>query len=91
MCARSYSTHTYMHSWTSTAKALVLGAFTIMLCNALLDLYDNRLTTTISQNSELVGAARSKRRSEQLQTQKQPVSSDTVTDIQNARLESAHE
>ena len=47
MCARSYFTHRYMHSWASTVKALVLGAFTILSCNALLDLYDKRLTTTL--------------------------------------------
>jgi hypothetical protein len=80
-----------MHSWASTVKALVLGAFTILSCNALLDWYDKRLTTTISQSSELVGAVRSKRRNVHLQTQKQPVPSYTTTDIQNARLESAHE
>ena len=90
MRAHTSRTHIRIHG-SCTVKALVHGAFTILLCNALLDLYDKRLATTISQSSELVGAVRSKRRNVHLQTQKQPVPSDTTTDIQNARLESAHE
>ena len=33
MCARAYFTHTYIHLWASAVKALVLAAYTIMLCN----------------------------------------------------------
>ena len=51
---------------------------------------DKRLTTTISQSSDLEQYAQNGATCT-CKTQKQPVPSGTATDIQNARLESAHE